>query len=102
MDMLKLSGNQITPAKTFAGQDKAAAQIRGFGADAKGYDIRFEDHRSGAGVRATSDRPISKIGVWGIRSVISAEPFIDMTIEPGHEFTWKITYDYYTLPKDAK
>ena len=102
LKLLSFSPNQITPAKTFTGQDKAAAQVRGFGPDAKGYDIRFEDHRSGAGVRATSDRPISKIGVWGIRSVISAEPFIDMTIEPGHEFTWKITYDYYTLPKDAK
>jgi hypothetical protein len=102
LNLLDFSGNQISLKRIFTGEDKVAAQIRGFGPDAKDYDIRFEDHRTGAAVRATADRPISKIGVWGIRSVISAEPFIDMTIEPGREFTWKITYDYYTVPRDAK
>ena len=101
LDMLKFSDNQVTPAKTFTGQDKAAALFTGFGPDAKDYDVRIEDHRTGAGVRATGDRPLSKVALWGIRTVISPEPFIDMTIEPGHEFTWKIAYDYYTLPKDA-
>jgi hypothetical protein len=102
MKLLSFSGNQVTPARTFTGEDKAAALFTGFGPDAKDYDIRIEDHRTGAGVHATGDRPLSKVALWGIRSVISPEPFIDIAVEPGAEFTWKITYDYYTLRKDAK
>ena len=29
--------------------------------------------------------------------VLSLEPFVAMTIEPGREFTWKYTYTYYLL-----
>jgi len=101
-ELLILTGSQATLAKTLAGEDKVAALFGGFGPDAKDYDIRIEDHKAGAGVRATGDRPLSRVALWGIRSVISPEPFIDMSIEPGSSFTWKITYDYYTLPKDAK
>ena len=27
------------------------------------------------------------------------EPFIDVTAEPGKDFTWKYTYTYYTMAK---
>ncbi len=102
LDLLKFSGDQVTLARTLTGQDKVAAQFTGFGATAKDYDIRIEDHRAGAGVRATGNRPLAKVNLWGIRTVLSPEPFIQMNIAPGSEFTWKITYDYYTVPKDAK
>ena len=102
MDLLRFSGNQVTLARTLKGEDKVAAQFTGFGSTAKDYDIRIEDHRAGAGVRATGDRPLAKVNLWGIRTVLSPEPFIEMTIAPGSEFNWKITYDYYTVPKDAK
>jgi hypothetical protein len=28
---------------------------------------------------------------------MAIEPYIAMQIEPGKEFTWKLTYDYYTM-----
>jgi hypothetical protein len=28
---------------------------------------------------------------------MAIEPYIAMKIEPGDEFTWKLTYDYYTF-----
>jgi len=61
-----------------------------------------ENRKAGAGVRATCDRPLSNLNLWSIKTVLAVEPFITMSIEPGSEFTWKITYDYYTLPSDAK
>jgi hypothetical protein len=33
--------------------------------------------------------------------VLAVEPYITMTIAPGAQFSWKITYDYYTLPPAA-
>jgi len=102
LELLRLSSDRVTLARTLTGEDKVAALFTGFSSDPKDYDIRIEDHKLGFGVRATADRPLAKVALWGIRTVISPEPFIDMTIEPGQEFTWKITYDYYTLPSGAK
>ena len=47
--------------------------------------------------RVTSDRPMASLGLWSIRTNLSVEPFTAMKIEPGKEFTWNLTYDYYTV-----
>jgi hypothetical protein len=101
LDLLQFKGSQVSFARTLTGQDKVAAMFTGFNSDPRDYNVRIEDHRVGAGVHITADRPLSKVALWGIRTVISPEPFIDMTIAPGAEFTWTITYDYYTVPRDA-
>jgi hypothetical protein len=36
--------------------------------------------------------------LWSIRSVLAMEPFIAIAIEPGQEFSWTTTYEYFTLP----
>jgi hypothetical protein len=46
-------------------------------------------------VRITGDRPMTRFGYWSIRTVLAPEPYIDINIEPGQDFTWKWTYDYY-------
>lgn len=76
--------------------------LEGHGRDFTDYDIRVENRKTGAGVRQTGDRSLSKVVFWSIRSNISPEPYIDMRIEPGKESTWRITYEFYTLPNSAK
>jgi hypothetical protein len=56
----------------------------------------------GAGVRITGDRPLSRMALWAIRAPLSMEPFIDMEIAPGAEFTWRIRYEYYTVPPGGR
>lgn len=91
--------NTLTFSKTLAGEDSVYLVLQGFGADPKDYDIRIENRGVGAGLRITADRPLSKLALWTIRAPLSIEPFIDMNIEPGQEFTWRIHYDHYTVPK---
>jgi len=62
------------------------------------YDIRVENRKTGAGVRQTSDRPIARINFWSIRTTVCPEAYIDVTAAPGQEFTWKINYEFYTVP----
>jgi hypothetical protein len=97
----EIRGNRIVFLKTLAGEDRVQFGIEGYSNEAKDYDIRVENHRVGAGVRITGDRPLSREFLWSIRAPLSIEPFIDMNIAPGEEFTWKITYDYYTLPRNG-
>jgi hypothetical protein len=51
-----------------------------------------------AGGHSTGDHPLSNVGYWSIRTVLAVEPYIAMSVAPGSEFTWKINYEYYTLP----
>ena len=53
-------------------------------------------------MKITGDRPLSRVALWSIRSVLSIEPFVDMTIEPTRQFSWKYTYRYYLLDGRGK
>jgi hypothetical protein len=92
-------GGQLAYLKELEKGQSVYTLIDGFGQTAKDYDIRVENRAAHAGVRQTSDRPISKIAFWSIRSTVCPEAYIDMRIEPGKTFTWRINYDFYTLPE---
>jgi hypothetical protein len=72
-------------------------ELRGFGPTASDHDIRLENRKTGAGVRQTGDRPMSKINLWSIRSNISPEAFIDLTVAQGQTSSWKTTYEFYQV-----
>jgi len=95
-------GNQLVYLKTLKDRDVVAFPVHGFGDGSEDNAIRIENAEAGAGFTARGDRPLSEVYLWSIRTVISVEPFISVKIEPGSEFTWKITYNYYTLPAGAK
>ena len=101
-DLAEIRGNQFVYLKTLENKDRATATIRGFGDTAKDYDIRIENSKVGAGFRVTGDRPLSNVALWSIRTVLAVEPYITMSIDPGSDFTWNLTYDYYTLPQKTK
>ena len=96
--LAEIRGKQLVYLKPLQGQDRVTAAIKGFTGSAKDYDVRVENAKAGIGYRVTGDRPVSSIFLWSIRSVVSMEPYIDMSIEPGSEFTWEYSYEYFTVP----
>jgi hypothetical protein len=90
----EIRGNKIVYLRTLEGQDRVTFGIQGFGKDPKDYDVRVENTKTGAGFRVTSDRALASMNLWSIRSVISLEPFVDVSTEPGATTTWKLTYSY--------
>jgi hypothetical protein len=97
-DMAEIRGNQLVYLKTLADRDRVATSFQGFGDSTKDYDIRVENRKVKAGVHITGDHPLSNVGYWSIRTVLAVEPYIAMSVAPGSEFSWKINYEYYTLP----
>jgi hypothetical protein len=93
-----IRGHDIVYRKVLSGRDVFETPIDGFGAGANDYDIRVENAKLGAGVRITGDRPLLSESLWSIRAVLALEPFLKITIRPGEQFTWTITYRYYTVP----
>lgn len=59
------------------------------------YNIRVDNRNTGAGVKITGDQPISKIVFWSAGKTVCPEPYIKIKINPGKEFSWNITYEYY-------
>jgi hypothetical protein len=97
--LAEIRSNQIVYLKTLEGEERVTFNIEGFGKEAKDYDVRVENTRTGAGFRVTSDRAPSSIGFWSIRSNISVEPFVDVSTEPGKTTTWKYVYTYFVNAK---
>jgi hypothetical protein len=93
-----IKGNQITFLRDLAKSENIfCGDLKGFSNDVKEYDISVENTKAGTGVRITSDRPIAKMVFWCSSTTVCPEPYIQIMIEPGQVFTWKITYKYYTL-----
>jgi hypothetical protein len=88
-------GNRLVYSKALEGRECYQAGFIGFGATAAHHDIRIENKKVGAGVRITGDRPLFRLGYWSIRSVLAPEPYVEIAVEPGQEFTWTWTYDYF-------
>lgn len=97
-DILALQGNEIKILRNLENREQAQFRaLEGFSNSASDYDIKIENSKTRAGVRITSDRPMSKLVFWCAPKTLCPEPFTHIKLEPGETFTWKITYDYYTL-----
>lgn len=96
-DLAEIHGHQIVYEKSLSGEERVATPVSGFGADAKDYEIRIENAKAGVGLKITGDRPLQSEALWSIRAVLSVEPFVRISIAPGEEFAWGITYEYFAM-----
>jgi hypothetical protein len=96
-DLAIISGNSITFVNELKEKQYVFYGLKGFGDSYKDYDIRIENHKTKAGVRITSDRPLSKLAFWSSNKTLSPEPYTHIKIDPGEIFHWDIIYEFYTL-----
>jgi hypothetical protein len=100
--LAEIRGNHFVYLKTLAPEEVVFAPLEGFSENPKDHEIRIENYRVGAGMLIRGNRPLSHVNLWSIRSVLAVEPFITMTIDPGSEFDWEASYEYYTLATNQK
>jgi hypothetical protein len=94
-DLAAIRGNDAHFLKDFVKGQTVFTEVEGFGATAKDYDFRIENRKTGAGVRITGDRPLQKVYFWTAHLTTCPEPYIDVSVEPGKESAWRITYQFY-------
>ncbi|HMH21074.1 MAG TPA: hypothetical protein VK563_04835 [Puia sp.] len=95
-EMAEIRGDSIVFKRELAGKESVYAVLHGYGNEAKDYDIRLENYVTGAAVRITCDQPLSKMVFWGCATTLCPEPYIRMKVNPGEEFSWKISYEFYS------
>ena len=98
-ELAAIHGDSIMLLRQLAGGESVYAVLHGYGDQSRDYDIRLENHNTGAGLRITSDRPLSKLVYWGSPKTLCPEPYIQVKVQPGDIFTWRITYEFYTLQR---
>lgn len=97
--LARVQGREIVFLEPFKPKQTIFTELSGYGPSAADYDIRVENRRTGAGVRQTSDRPISKLVLWSAPLTVCPEAFIDLRAAPGEETSWRITYTFYAAEK---
>jgi len=73
--------------------------LLGLNNDIPDYNLIVENIKTGAGVRIRCDQPMLKLVFWASLKTVCPEPYIQIKVEPGKEFNWKISYEYY-IKKD--
>jgi hypothetical protein len=99
--LAEIRGKELVYLQELQKGQTVFTNLEGHGSGAQDYDIRVENRKTGAGVRQTGDRPLSKVVFWSIRSNVSPEPYIEMKVEPGKEEKWRIRYEFYKVPTSA-
>ena len=97
-ELAAIEGNKVVYKKTLAGEDVVSFPITGFGETASDHEIRVENRALKAGVSMRGDKPLKSVSLWSIRSNISVEPFVAVSVAPGNEFRWTSSYRYYSIP----
>ncbi len=89
--------NEVHFMKALAPREVVSFPMLGFGDGPNDYNIRIENTQTGAAMRITGSRPLSKLALWSIRSVLSMEPFVDVSTEPGGSTMWTYNYTHYVV-----
>ncbi len=97
-ELAEVQENQVVYRKPLSGEDQVAVPIQGFKDNAADTEIVIENKKVGAGLRVVGDRPLVRDLLWSIRTVLAIEPYVAVDVQPGNEFTWQNTINYYTIP----
>jgi hypothetical protein len=96
-DLASIEGNKIVYKKTLAGEDVVSFPIDGFGDVASDHEIHVESNALKAGMSMRGDKPLKRVNLWSIRSNVSVEPFVSVSVAPGKEMQWTSSYLYYSI-----
>ena len=96
-NIAEVRGDEVVYQRRLTGHDELPVLIQGFSDNASDSQIVIENKRVGAGLKINIDRPLERELLWSIKNVLAVEPYIAVNVEPGAEFTWKNTVEYYTL-----
>ncbi len=101
-DILEIRDKQVTYRRKLEKNETVLTPVTGFSGSAADYNIAVENHKTGAGVRVTGDQPLTRVVFWSASKVLSPEAYINLKIAPGQERTWRMAYEFYTLPAEGK
>ena len=97
-DIARIQDNKIIFLKSLGKTDRVYIEnLTGFEKTISDYSFSIENHRAGAGVRVTGNRPLYHFAFWSCSTTSCPEPYIVINIEPMQKITWENKYEFYTF-----
>jgi hypothetical protein len=91
----ELKGKELVYQQELQKGQQVAGEIKGYGSNSADQDFRVENRKTGAGVRQTGDRPLSRLYFWSIRTTVCPEAYVHVKVEPGKEDRWQTAFEFY-------
>jgi len=91
----EVSGKTIRYLRAVKEGESVTSPISGFGTSVSDYDFKVTNTKTGFGQRIRADQPLARINFWSIRTNVSWEPYIAISLKPGETKRWTYTYDYF-------
>jgi hypothetical protein len=98
----EVSGKTIRYLRAVKEGESVTSPISGFGTTVGDYDFKVVNTKTGFGQRIRADQPLSRINFWSIRTNVSWEPYIAISLKPGESKKWTYTYDYFGPGKETQ
>jgi hypothetical protein len=94
-ELVKLDGKMLTLSGPL---DKGSiyAELSGFSKEPRSKDaaVTMKHTPTGVTVRVVGDQPPSKFNVWGIKTTLCPEPFLQFDLAPGKKTAWTWVYTF--------
>jgi hypothetical protein len=91
----EVSGKTIRYLRAVKEGESVTSPISGFSTQVSDYDFKVTNTKTGFGQRIRADQPLSRINFWSIRTNVSWEPYIAISLKPGESKKWTYTYNYF-------
>lgn len=92
---VELNGNEINFLKDLEGDDAFFLLLHGYSEDVSDHQVTVKNHKSGAGVTFSIDKPLHRMAFWSCRTTLSPENFIWLAVAPGEEEVWTSEYTLF-------
>ena len=70
-------------------------ELSGYGEEAADHQVTVINNKSGAGVKFTVDKPLSRMAFWACETTLCPENFIQLSVEPGETEKWTSDYTLF-------
>jgi hypothetical protein len=91
----EVSGKTIRYLRAVKEGESVTSPISGFGNSVSDFDFKVVNTKTGFGQRIRADQPLARINFWSIKTNVSWEPYIAISLKPGETKRWTYTYDYF-------
>ena len=92
--------NELSYSHVLASErESVAGYLLGYSGSISANSISVENSHTGAGVQQTTNRPISKLYFWSIRTTVCPEAYIALHVAPGKKTKWRTTYRFYVTER---
>ena len=96
-EFAEVRGKELVYLKEIPQGTSVITLLEGFGSTVADHGFEIENRKVKAGVRMSTDKPLSKMQFWSPHTTLCPEPYVDLSIESGKSESWAIRYEFYTL-----